>query len=373
MNNQITARDYELISAYLDNQLSDKDRALLESRLKSEPILQAELHEISKTRQLLKSLPVLRAPRNYFIQAEAIQTRPTLRLAPVFGIVSAVASVVLAMVIFGSTFFSSSNPVAMAPAAQNVVETQVVQQEIQRSEVVQATPTQEAPMTMLAAPPIAPTNPPEVLEKALEPGIPTPTTIYLFAVPPESTPENSPTSVEGQNEISNFYCEQYNDNGIYPSFGLPDECASPTPTMTLTSTYSQTIEELLPTPSATATNTETPTAAPTATPSFTPTPTETPSPTATPSPTPMPTVISPAIENTMPTTAAESPSELTAPRPSEGYGSAAASDQQQAASAQSGSNVSFLNYILLTVEISLAFIAIVAGIVAIILRIKAGR
>jgi hypothetical protein len=373
MNNKIKERDYELISAYLDNQLSDKDRTLLESRLKTDHFLQAELHEISKTRQLLKSLPKLRAPRNYFIQAEAVQTRPSLRLAPIFGIVSAVASVVLALVIFGSSFFATSRPVAMAPAAQKVVETQVVQQEIQRSEPVQATPTQEAPMTMLGAPPEATSIPPEEGYKVLELGVPTPTTIYLNAQPPTSTPVGSATSVEELNEISSFLCDQYYDSGNYPTYAIPEECASPTPTLTSTSTYSQTIEGLLPSPSATATQTETPSATPTSTPSATPTPTETPSPTATPSPTSMPTMMAPAVVNSLPSEAAEAPSELSAPNTGEATGIGAIADQQQAASTQPSTNISFLNYLLLSVEISLAFIAIVAGIVAIIFRIKAGR
>ena len=119
MKNHMTSRDYELISAYLDNQLGRKARALFEARLKTDSELRKELQEISKTRLLVRSLPKLRAPRNYYVKAEAIRARPTLRLAPVFGIVSAIASVLLALVIFGSTFFSSSPQVAMAPAAPN--------------------------------------------------------------------------------------------------------------------------------------------------------------------------------------------------------------------------------------------------------------
>jgi hypothetical protein len=370
MTNQITAHDYELISAYLDNQLSDKDRLVLESRLKSDPLLQAELHEISKTRQLLRDLPKLRAPRNYFIKADIVQTRPSLRLAPIFGIVSAVASVALALVIFGSTLFSSSTPVALAPAAPKVVVTETVQQEIQRNEVVQVTPTEEAPMTMLGAPAMATSTIPEDEYKALEPGIPTPTTIYLYALPPTSTPEGIAGITEEQNEILSYICEQYYASGNYPTYAYPDECPSPTPALTDTSTYSQTIQGLESTPSATSSETETSTT--TLTPSATPTLTETPTPTATPTPTVIPSVMPPAVENTLPTEVEESPTGLTAPSPNEGTGNVAASDQQEATTMQENSNVSFFNYILLTVEISLAFIAIVAGIIAIILRIKAG-
>jgi hypothetical protein len=47
------------------------------------------------------------------------------------------------------------------------------------------------------------------------------------------------------------------------------------------------------------------------------------------------------------------------------------SDNQAPIKTPVGPNVSFLNYIVLTVEISLAAIAILAGITAIILRIRA--
>jgi hypothetical protein len=371
MKDQITAHDYELISAYLDNQLSDKERTLLESRLKTDPILQTEVHEISKTRLLLKSLPKLRAPRNYYIQAETVHTRPSLRMAPIFGIVSAVASLLLALVIFGSSFFSSSAPVAMAPAAQQPVETFNAPQESLRSEIAEVTPTQEAPITMLAAPPMATSTATISVINLGEPEIPTPTTIYLFAVPPTSTPENLSTLSEVQSEISIIDCEQYNDHGIYPTYAYPDECPSSTPTLTLTSTYSQTFQIELSTTSPTITDTLTPTPTPSPTPTETLTPTETPTPT--PSPTPYPTEVPPAVEKSIPSEETESPSVLTEANPVLEAGNPTPEGQEQAVGTQNNTNFSFLNYILLTVEISLASIAIIAGMVAIILRIKAGR
>jgi hypothetical protein len=371
MKDQITTRDYELISAYLDSQLSDRERALLESRLKTDAVLRKELHEIGKTRLLLQSLPKLHAPRNYYVQAEAIQTRPNLRLAPIFGIVSAVASVLLAIVLFSSTFFSSSAPVAMAPAPIQPMETFTVQQEIQRSEAAQITPTEEAPMTMMGALPMAtPTSETGAL-KLVEPQVPTPTTIYLNALPPTSTPENLSTFAEEQSELSSQQCEQYYDSGSYPTGTLPPNCPSPTPTLTPTSTYSQSIEELRSSPTPQPTDTDTPT--PTPTPTATPTSTASPTPTPTLSPTPTPIVIAPSIEKSIPTGETEAPSGLTAPSQLMDAGNPTPSDQEQSVTTSNNTNFSFLNYLLLTVEISLATIAIIAGIIAIILRIRSGR
>ncbi|MFZ2096577.1 MAG: hypothetical protein WAV05_08060 [Anaerolineales bacterium] len=359
MKDQLTTRDYELLSAYLDNQLSDNERALLESRLKTDTALRSELHEISKTRLLLQSLPRLRAPRNYYIQAEAIQTRPNLRLAPIFGIVSAVASVLLAIVIFSSTFFSSSAPVAMAPAPEQPVETITVQQEIQRSGAAQITPTEEAPVTMLGALPMA-TSTSEAGALLLgEPQVPTPTTIYLNALPPTSTPENLSTLTEAHTEISSQLCEQYYDSGSYPIDALPSNCPSPTPSLTPTSTYSESIQELHSSPTPMDTDTATSVVTPT--------------PTASPTPTPTPMEIAPSIDKSIPTEAAEAPSGLTTPSQVMGAGNPIPSGQEQAVSTQNNTDFSFLNYLLLTVEISLATIAIIAGILAIILRIRSGR
>jgi hypothetical protein len=367
MKDQLTTRDYELLSAYLDDQLSDSEGALLESRLKTDTALRSELHEISKTRLLLQSLPRLRAPRNYYIQAEAIQTRPNLRLAPIFGIVSAVASVLLAIVIFSSTFFSSSAPVAMAPAPELPLETTTVQQEIQRSGAAQITPTTEAPVTMLGAIPMATSTSEAGASKLGEPQVPTPTTIYLNALPPTSTPENLSTLTEAQTEISNQQCEQYYDSESYPIDALPPNCPSPTPSLTPTRTYSESIQELRssPTPMDTDTTTSVVTS--------TPTPTATPIPPASPTPTPTPMEIAPSIEKSIPTEAAEAPSGLTAPSQVMGAGNPIPSGQEQAVSTQNNTDFSFLNYLLLTVEISLATIAIIAGILAIILRIRSGR
>ncbi len=60
-----TFRDVELLSAYLDGQLSQADSARLESRLHADPDLRAVLDDLSQSRALLRKLPQRRAPRNF--------------------------------------------------------------------------------------------------------------------------------------------------------------------------------------------------------------------------------------------------------------------------------------------------------------------
>src|SRR5450432_2233959 len=64
-NNPPTEQDYELLSAYVDNQLSAADRTQLEARFESEPALRATLNDLRRTIVVLKASPSLTPPRNF--------------------------------------------------------------------------------------------------------------------------------------------------------------------------------------------------------------------------------------------------------------------------------------------------------------------
>lgn len=72
MNPETNERDAELLSAYIDNELSAPERAELETRLVVDPVLQAELRDLRQTLALVRSLPVLPAPRNLTLRADAV-------------------------------------------------------------------------------------------------------------------------------------------------------------------------------------------------------------------------------------------------------------------------------------------------------------
>lgn len=61
----IPERDLELLSAYLDGELSDPDRRALEQRLAAESDLRRALDELRLTVRLVGSLPHLKAPRSF--------------------------------------------------------------------------------------------------------------------------------------------------------------------------------------------------------------------------------------------------------------------------------------------------------------------
>ena len=69
-------RDLEQLSAYLDGQLSQSDRARLEIRIKSDAGLAAALEELRQTRAFLRRTPQRHAPRNFTLTPGMAGIRP---------------------------------------------------------------------------------------------------------------------------------------------------------------------------------------------------------------------------------------------------------------------------------------------------------
>jgi anti-sigma factor RsiW len=86
-------RDLELLSSYLDGQLSPSDITQLEARLNTDPQLVSVLNELRATRTLLRKLPQRRAPRNFTLTRKMVGLNPPLpRVYPFFRLTSAVAT-----------------------------------------------------------------------------------------------------------------------------------------------------------------------------------------------------------------------------------------------------------------------------------------
>jgi len=94
----INDRDFDQLSAYLDNALSAAERAALERRLASELGLRAALDDLRMMRQLLRALPTLKAPRDFALTPAQARPRPaliTFASSPAVTSISAAAAVVL--------------------------------------------------------------------------------------------------------------------------------------------------------------------------------------------------------------------------------------------------------------------------------------
>lgn len=97
---QLSQQDWQLLSAYLDGQLSANDQAKLEKRLREQAGLRGALEELKTTRAMLRGAGKQRVPRNFTLTAamvEKARPHPLLRLVPVLNFASAAAA--LAVVI----------------------------------------------------------------------------------------------------------------------------------------------------------------------------------------------------------------------------------------------------------------------------------
>ena len=136
MNKELTPRDIEQISAYLDGELNLKDKARLEARLRVETDLRHGLHELGETRSMLRSLPRKRAPRNFTLTPAMVGARRKsgldfFRLTPALSLSSVLATLLLALVLLGDYMTGGLRPtlqVAEAPALESLALTDGVEE-----------------------------------------------------------------------------------------------------------------------------------------------------------------------------------------------------------------------------------------------------
>lgn len=108
-------RDLELLSSYLDGQLSPVDAARLEARLLVEPDLRSVLRDLRSARAMLRQLPMRKAPRNFRLTPKMVGKNPPLpRAYPAFRFTSALATILL-FLSFGLNFVRPQLMAAQAP------------------------------------------------------------------------------------------------------------------------------------------------------------------------------------------------------------------------------------------------------------------
>lgn len=121
MNRQLSSQDMQLLSTYLDNQLSSRERRELETRLRSDASLQTHLESLRRTRGLLRGLPRRRVPHNFILTRAMVQEHRLPRLFPVFSFTSAIATFLLILSFFTQLLPFTNRTVAFsapAPAAE---------------------------------------------------------------------------------------------------------------------------------------------------------------------------------------------------------------------------------------------------------------
>jgi len=110
----LSQRDLELLNAYLDDALNEKEKQRFEARLARSLQLQKKLKEYTQLKVALRELPKQPAPRNFTLsQEQARAYKPGPKLYPAFSYV-ALTAVLLLAIIFSSEFFFNQFATPMA-------------------------------------------------------------------------------------------------------------------------------------------------------------------------------------------------------------------------------------------------------------------
>ncbi len=121
MKPQLTPKDWQLLSEFLDGQLSEREQARLEQRLNKQPELQTALDDMRQMRSVLRAVPRRKVPHNFTLThamvAEQQQTSRFLRWIPALSLSSALATLILvvSLLLGGAPALTGAPQVAQAP------------------------------------------------------------------------------------------------------------------------------------------------------------------------------------------------------------------------------------------------------------------
>jgi hypothetical protein len=123
MTSKISPREWEALSAYLDGQLSRKERSRLEESLQARSDLRAALEELRRTHVILHSQADMHAPRNFTLTPEMVglkKSRPAYTpLYPALRLATVLATVLLVLVLAGDFLSGGREPPVFQMAARS--------------------------------------------------------------------------------------------------------------------------------------------------------------------------------------------------------------------------------------------------------------
>jgi hypothetical protein len=143
MNAQITPKDWQILSEYLDGQLSPRDRSKLEQRMQSRPELRDGLEELRRLRSLLRTVPRRKVPHNFTLTRAMVEKPAPARWSnwiPALSFSSAIATFLLIL--------------SMLTSMPGGVPAAVVSPESEASRVMMEEPAAETVQDAAEAPPL---------------------------------------------------------------------------------------------------------------------------------------------------------------------------------------------------------------------------
>lgn len=140
-----SSQDFDRLSAYIDNQLSPRERTEMEARLAREPELQGTLSDLQRTVRALRLLPMVKPPRRLTLTPAMVGAHSRREpLFPALRLGAALSTLILALVVAGD--FATSGGLAsltanspQAAVAQVTVTLQV-ENPVAGAEAASATP-----------------------------------------------------------------------------------------------------------------------------------------------------------------------------------------------------------------------------------------
>ena len=170
----LPVRDLELLSAYLDGELSARDLARLLPRLEREPGLKQALEEMKAVVQQLRSLPEAPLPRSFTLSPEVAGIRSRPRAYPVFQFATALAAIVFVALVgldtFTGQFSMASREAVMSDAVEEaLVAAPKAEVELDDRETFAQTDLQRDEADVLAEEEVAGVLAPPVVEAPEEP------------------------------------------------------------------------------------------------------------------------------------------------------------------------------------------------------------
>lgn len=137
---QLSSRELQFLSAYLDGELSKKDQRRVEKLLSDHPAASSSLEKLRQVKSVIKFLPIHKVPRNFTISTEEVSRSRIPNLVGVLRYTSAVSAALLAVVL-AFDFFS---PFQLAAGELDLVQSAT---ETMFEEKIVASVEEEAPIS----------------------------------------------------------------------------------------------------------------------------------------------------------------------------------------------------------------------------------
>ena len=103
---ELPEREWRLLSAYLDGNVSDREKHQVEELLRTDPASRKALERLQRVKTVLRYTPTLKVPRNFTLSAEMVRKPFLPSFSRVFSYSSAAAALLLIAVLTFDVFIN---------------------------------------------------------------------------------------------------------------------------------------------------------------------------------------------------------------------------------------------------------------------------